>query len=240
MDLSQVKLNKTEWDSIEIPLRPEELRVVKLLMSGYTDLWIKINHNTSLACYLRLSDTIDGLHDYLFHEYFEKTIRSFDPTLLPTTRKVKMRKGDLMKINLNKADDLDVFNVYESKLLELMRNICKCHAERKDFHVDYFTLYNLRKNFVPRMNTHVLSCLDTLLERHADTITVNKLVLDAHNVIEKNKMLIHNEDTTLYSHQRDIFQKLQNPTMKERLVKYMDAQSTHKTTEAEFITNPSK
>ena len=65
MDLSQVKLNKTEWDSIEIPLRPEELRVVKLIMDGYNDLWIRTNHNTSIASYLRLPSTIDGLDDHL-------------------------------------------------------------------------------------------------------------------------------------------------------------------------------
>ena len=210
MDLSQVKLNKTEWDSIEIPLRTEEIRVIKLLMSGYTDLWIKNNHNTSLATYLRISDSIDGLDDYLFQEYFEKTVRSIDPTLIPVTRKVKMRKGDTMKINLNKADNIEIFNVYESKLLELIRSICECHTQRKEFHIHYFTLYNLRKNFVPRMNIHVIKCIDTILERHADSIEIKKLVLDAHNVIEKNKMLIHNEDTNLYSHQRDIFQKLQN------------------------------
>lgn len=235
MDFSQVKLNKTEWDSIEIPLRPEEIRVIKLIMSGYTDLWIKTNHNKSLATHIRISETIDGLDDYLFQEYFEKTVRSFDPTLLPNIRKVKMKKGDLMKINLNKADNIAVFNVYETKLLELMRSICECHTENKEFHIDYFTLYNLRKNFVPRLNTHILRCIDIILERHADSIEIQKLVLDAHNVIEKNKMLIHNEDTTLYSHQRDIFQILQNPNMKERLAEYLDAESTYKLTEAEFI-----
>ena len=235
MDLTQVKLNKTEWDSIEIPLRPEELRIVKLIMSGYTDLWIKTNHNTSLASYLRLSNTIDGLDDYLFQEYFEKTVQTIDPTLLPTVRKVKLRKGDLMKINLNKADNLAIFNVYETKLLELIRNICKSHAERKEFHVDYFTLHSLRQNLVTGMNIYVINCIDTLLERHADKVSITKLVMDAHNVIEKNKMLIHNEDTTLYSHQRDIFQKLQNPDMTTRVATYMEAHSTYKTAQEAFI-----
>ena len=159
MDFSQVKLNKTEWDSIEIPLRPEEIRVINLIMSGYTDLWIKTNHNKSLATHINLSDTIDGLDDYLFQEYFENTVRSIDPTLLPNIRKVKMKKGDLMKINLNKADNILVFNIYETKLLELIRNICECHTKNKEFHIDYFTLYNLRKNFVPRINTQVLRCM---------------------------------------------------------------------------------
>jgi hypothetical protein len=235
MDLSQVRLNKTEWDSIEIPLRSEETRVVRLIMAGYDDLWIRTNHNTSIASYLRLPATIDGLDDHLFKEYFEKTVRSIDPGLAPNVRAVKLRKGDLMKINLNKADDLAVFDVYESKLLELVRSICKSHAAHRPFHIDYFTLYNLRRNLVPRMNEHVVACIDTILARHAEVVTVNALVLDAHNVIEKNKMLIHNEDTTLYSHQRDIFQKLQNPGMVGRIASYLEAQSTRKTTEEEFI-----
>jgi hypothetical protein len=235
MDLSQVRLNKTEWDSIEIPLRPEELRVVKLIMDGYNDLWIRTNHNTSIASYLRLPSTIDGLDDHLFKEYFEKTVRSIDPTLVPNVRSVKLRKGDLMKINLNKADDLAMFNVYESKLLELVRSICKSHAEHRPFHIDYFTLYTLRQNLVPRMNESVIACIDTVLDRHAEAVTISSLVLDAHNVIEKNKMLIHNEDTTLYSHQRDIFQRLQNHEMTDRTASYLEAQKTLKTAEEDFV-----
>jgi hypothetical protein len=235
MDLSQVKLNKTEWDSIEIPLRPDELRVIKLIMDGYNDLWIRTNHNTSIASYLRLPSTIDGLDDHLFKEYFEKTVRAIDPSLVPNVRAVKLRKGDLMKINLNKADNLVMFNVYESKLLELVRSICKSHADHRPFHIDYFTLYTLRRNLVSRMNDRVVACIDTVLDRHANAVTVSALVLDAHNVIEKNKMLIHNEDTTLYSHQRDIFQKLQNPDMEERVATYLAAQATLKTVEEGFV-----
>ena len=231
MDLSQRKLNKTEWDSIEIPLRQEELAVVKLIMDGYSDLWIRTNRNTSLASYLRLPSNIDGLDDYLFKEYFEKTVRSIEPSLIPSVRAVKLRKGDMMKINLNKADDLTLFDVYETKLLELVRSICKSYTARQPFHIDYFTLYNLRRNLVERMNTHVVACVDTILERHSSDVAIKTLVLDAHNVIEKNKMLIHNEDTALYSHQRDIFQKLQNPDMKKRFDEYLDAQTTLKTAE---------
>ena len=45
MDLNQIRLNKTEWDSIEIPIREEEMRVVKMIMAGYSDLNIKTNRN---------------------------------------------------------------------------------------------------------------------------------------------------------------------------------------------------
>ena len=235
MDLSQVKLNKTEWDSIEIPLRPEELTVVKLIMSGYSNLQIKTNHNISLVSYLRLPDTIDGLDDYLFKEYFENTVRDIDPNLLPELRNIKMRKGDIMKINLNKADNITMFNVYESKLLELIKNIYKLNSESRHFHVDYFTLYTLRRNLVPHINKHILDCTDKILQRYEDIVTIDQLVLDAHHVIEKNKMLMYNEDTTLYSHQRDIFQKLQNPFKEKRINDYLDAKSTVEEAQEELI-----
>ena len=234
MDLSQVKLNKTEWDSIEIPLRVEEQRVIDLIMKGYNDLSIRTNHNTSLATYLRLSSTIEGLDDYLFKEYFEKTVRDIDPTLIPNIRAIKLRKGDMMKINLNKADNLTMFDVYETKLLELVRSIYTSHQSHKPFHIDYFTLHNLRRNLVPRLNSCVLSCIDEVLSKYANSVTVRDLVLDAHNVIEKNKMLIHNEDTTLYSHQRDIFQKLRNPDLAERATKYLEAQTNLLTAKETF------
>ena len=43
MDLNQRKLIKSEWDSIEIPVSPDEIEVLKLITKGYHDVNLKIN-----------------------------------------------------------------------------------------------------------------------------------------------------------------------------------------------------
>ncbi len=48
MDLRQRKLNKSEWDSIEISVSDSELSVLKLIMSGYHDVMTRINKNNSI------------------------------------------------------------------------------------------------------------------------------------------------------------------------------------------------
>ena len=43
MDLKQIKLSKSEWDSIEIPVASQEKEVLDLIIKGYSDVNIKIN-----------------------------------------------------------------------------------------------------------------------------------------------------------------------------------------------------
>ena len=41
MDLTQRKLNKSEWDSIEIPVSQSEQKILKLIIEGFNDVNIK-------------------------------------------------------------------------------------------------------------------------------------------------------------------------------------------------------
>ena len=223
MDLTQSRLNKTEWTSIEIPINDTERRVIDLITAGYADLNIRRNANQSIASHLRMPTDITDLDDYLFKEYFEKHVRAIDPFLVPCLGTTKMRNTDKMKLDLNKPDRIASANVYEHKLIDLMQSICVAHNANRPFHVDYFTLYVLRRNCVNRINVHILKCVDTVLGRHEEVVTPTSVVLDAHNALEKNHMLMHNEDTTLYSHQRDIFHCLRNPKYDERKASYVPA-----------------
>jgi hypothetical protein len=48
MDLKQRKLNKSEWDSIEISVSKPEIDILDMIMKGYHDVNIRINNNNSL------------------------------------------------------------------------------------------------------------------------------------------------------------------------------------------------
>ena len=62
MDLNQRKLNKSEWDSIEIPVSKSEKDILNLIMLGFHDVNIRINNNRTqifilAEFYLRLKFT---------------------------------------------------------------------------------------------------------------------------------------------------------------------------------------
>jgi hypothetical protein len=222
MDLNQVKLNKTEWDSIEIPVKEQEMNILKLIIDGYHNIDIRTNHNNSLASYLHMPET-KGIDDYLFNEYFKTKIENIDKTLLPIIGDIKIKKSEMMKIKLNKSNDICISNVYENKLITVMESLYKLKNDNRPFHVVYFTLHTLCKNKVHRINQHILNCVDIVLHINEDAVSCKDLVIDAHNVIEKNHMLMQNEDTHLYTHQKDIFRVLQNPNMEEKQEKYKTA-----------------
>jgi hypothetical protein len=54
MDLKQRKLNKAEWESIEVPVSETEKEILKLICSGYGDVNVRINRNLSLFTLLKV------------------------------------------------------------------------------------------------------------------------------------------------------------------------------------------
>lgn len=220
MDLTQLKLNKTEWDSIEIPIPEKEKEILKLILDGYDDTNIKRNHNLSLASFLRMSST-PNLDDYLYKEYFESVIQQIDPALAPVVNTKKMKKSEIMKINLNRPADITMCNVYENKLIALMRTIVSAIGRGEPIHVAYFTLYKLTKNTISRINTHIHNCTSTVLARYADEVQLTELIYDAYNVLETNKTIMENEDMALYTHQKMIFSELRNPAFSDQAATFV-------------------
>ena len=76
MDLKQVKLSKSEWDSIEIPVSDKEKEVLSLITKGYTDVNIKINRTDSLFTYLKIEFNGE-IEEFLFSKYFGDKIKGF-------------------------------------------------------------------------------------------------------------------------------------------------------------------
>ena len=220
MDLSQVKLNKTEWDSIEIPVNDKEKSILKMIIDGYDDINIRRNSNQSMASYLRMTN-ISNIDDYIYKEYFEKTVSDIDNTLVCKVSTKKLKKADLMRLNLNKVENIHKYGVFESKLLDFVKNIVTSARKNNPFHVPYFTLHKFMTLCVPHVNKYVSECVTTILQTYEPNVTMRQLVMDAANVLEKNHDLTSNEDITLYSHQKDIFRALRNPAYKDNNDSYL-------------------
>ena len=52
MDLNQRKLNKSEWNSIEVPISGKEIEVLNMIIQGYSNTNIRINNNNSIFTFL--------------------------------------------------------------------------------------------------------------------------------------------------------------------------------------------
>jgi hypothetical protein len=67
MDLKQRKLNKSEWDSIEIPVSKSEIDILNLIVAGFHDVNIRVNNNKSLFAYLKIDPMIKSKSSYIIN-----------------------------------------------------------------------------------------------------------------------------------------------------------------------------
>lgn len=213
MDLSQVKLNKTEWDSIESPVSENERFILNMIVDGYSNIDIKSNQNKSIISFLGIEST-NGIDEHIYNEYFKKTIKNIDDSLVETVDSKKLKKADLMRFNLNRRDAMREGNVYEDKLIDLIREIVILSSKSKPYHRPYFILYKLMKYNIPRVNTMIVKCANTVLQKYEKDMLVDT-VYDAKTIFETNKQIVDNEDVKLFSHQKDIFRITQNPEFQD-------------------------
>ena len=64
MDLKQRKLNKSEWNSIEVPVSKSEIDILNMIVKGYHDVNIRINNNSSIFTFLKIEYT-EKMEDFI-------------------------------------------------------------------------------------------------------------------------------------------------------------------------------
>ena len=173
MDLKQRKLNKSEWNSIEISVSPSEIDILNMIIKGYHDVNIKINKNNSLFSYFKIEFS-EKMENYLFHKYFrertellEKSIKKYNPEYKPMkiSNDIKLNSAD--KVRLDRFDEktLPVNEIYETILVENMEKILsnKIGGNIKMFNYHYFTLYKLIRNNINKLNSHIKILSDIVL-----------------------------------------------------------------------------
>ena len=94
MDLTQNKLSKSEWESIEKKVSEPEEKILKLIVDGYDNVNIRYNETQSLTSYIQFDSNIE-MDYFLFKRYFEQM---------------------MMSVITKYAGDNEVFSKYECKL----------------------------------------------------------------------------------------------------------------------------
>jgi len=237
MDLQQRKLNKSEWDSIEISVSSEEMNVLNMIMQGYHDVNVKINNNNSIFTFLKIEYS-NKMEDYLYNKYLRQRGDIIEEELKKISTEYKFIKLDsdakinsADKVRLERFDDssLKKNDIYEFLLLDHIEKIfeSKKLGNKKKFHYHYFTLYKLIRNNIVRLNRNIIELTNRVLNMFESNIEKNSIIQNAVDFIEKNENLLKYDDLTLYEHQKNIFTICKSP--RPKLVLYMAPTGTGKT-----------
>ena len=237
MDLKQRKLNKSEWDSIEISVSKAEIDILNMIIKGFSDVNVKINNNNSLFTFLKI-DYSEKIEDYLFNKYMrtssdriEKDIKICDPEYKNMKLSGILRLNSADKIRVERFDEESIKDndIYEFVLLEHIENLVKNKVLKnaKLFNFHYYTIYVLIRNNIARLNRHVKYLANLVLDKFEEDMNKLTIIENAVEFIEKNKSLLKYSDLTLYEHQKDIFTVCKSP--KPKLVLYMAPTGTGKT-----------
>ena len=130
MDLLQRKLTKAEWESIELPISTNELRIIDLIKAGYADVNLKRNHTLSLLKYMKilLNSAIDR---YVYIHYLQAKLleigKKYD--LFIDTIEMgnhAMKKADIFRFaNTDKHLETNKSTIYEYIILDLLEKMYK-------------------------------------------------------------------------------------------------------------------
>ena len=256
MDLEQRKLNKSEWESIEIPVSQHENDVLKLIINGYSDVNIKFNNSKSIFTFLKIEYS-EKMEDYLFTKFFGQQISDLlklyklsDKIKVIINPKIQINGADRIRLENTNCDSMIDNDIYEFVLLEHVEKIVTLnHAinntgiisanekkEKREKALEtnknmmlfhYFTLYKLNKNSIQKINRHILYIVNTILEIFEESVNMSSIIENAVDFIEKNKVLLKYSDLTLYEHQKEIFTAIKDP--RPKLILYIAPTGTGKT-----------
>jgi hypothetical protein len=229
MDLNQRKLNKSEWESIEVPVTDEEKNILTLICNGYHDVNIKYNKHISLFGYLKVEFS-PLMEDYLYYNYFLDKINqmnTYTDYVHDIKANPKIKKADLIRIQRNNVEKImNNVDIYEYLLLEIISKILS-NKSTNNWYIHYFTLYKLKLMSIQMLNRHVMNYVEFILKKMESEINMIDLIKDSVEFIEKNKLLLKYADLTLYEHQRELFTSCKNTYPK--LILYIAPTGTGKT-----------
>ena len=135
MDLTQRKLNKSEWESIEVPVSQSEQKILKLIIEGFNDVNIKSNDQKSLISFLKI-DYNDKMEDYLFNKYFRgiiiDLIKKYSVNYIDISSissDLKIKSADKIRLEKNNSETINKDEIYEFILINHLEKIIQSKCE---------------------------------------------------------------------------------------------------------------
>ena len=230
MDIvSQIKLSKSEWDSIEVPVSEQEKTILELIVAGYHSVDIKVNKSVSLFTFLKIEFS-EKMEDYLYNVYLRaavlELIKEYKITYIKidVDPKIQIKSADKIRLERNDATKL---KENDFVLIATLKKVFCYRLDKELFTLHLFTLYKLMRNNVTKVNRHLVAIANKVLLQHRDDLDLYSVVVNAVKYIEKNPSLLKYADMTLYEHQKQIFTTFKS--LQPKLVFYIAPTGTGKT-----------
>ena len=213
MDLAQRKLSKEEWDSLEVPVSQDELRILKLIQDGYDDVNIVYNDTLSLINFIKISEGgTEEHHRFLYDEYIKtpfdnltkKCKLKMSKTEKKKKKKTKLKKADIIRIqNTDKKIKAIRDKIFEFVILDTLEAFLSTKKDAKNKH--FYTLIQLMKFNVSNFNTIFAKKIKEITSEAMNDFSKGKFIKHAYDYIERNNQLVKYRDIKLYTHQKDLF-----------------------------------
>jgi len=242
MDLTQTKLTKAEWDSVERPIAASERDILQLIIDGYDDPQVARNDTPALLTFLKVSPS-PKMIDYLYARYLKPEVDALATKYaLPGLKSKavgaapKIKAADLIRIDKNSAASLKENTIFEyvllghaAKLLKYFKKGASDSAAADQFAHHYFTLRKLLDVRLAHVNRHVTTACEFVLDARESAVSVLDIIRLAPNLIEKNVELLRYADMKLYDHQKQIFNICKTARGEPKLILYAAPTGTGKT-----------
>ena len=238
MDLKQTKLTKTEWNNTEVPVSPDEMRVLHLIRDGYHDVNTRSNINQSMFQIVKIEVTPEN-EAHLYQCYFEKDIKSTIKkygdaivTYVPALAQIKPpKKVDTIRLqNMDATIETKRETIFEYVLLDLSRSILKSIANKTSkYALALYTAIQLKKCTIPHVNKYVSEFVEKVIQIANEMTSIASVIHRAYDFIEKNPTLLKYEDATLFQHQKQLFTIFKQKPTTPKLVLYIAPTGTGKT-----------
>ena len=235
MDLAQRKLSKEEWDSLEVPVSQDELRILKLIQDGYDDVNIVYNDTLSLINFIKISEGgTEEHHRFLYDEYiktpFDNLTKKYKLKMSKTEKKkkkkTKLKKADIIRIqNTDKKIKAIRDKIFEFVILDTLEAFLSTKKDAKNKH--FYTLIQLMKFNVSNFNTIFAKKIKEITSEAMNDFSKGKFIKHAYDYIERNNQLVKYRDIKLYTHKKDLFARCKQKGAK--MILYQAPTGTGKT-----------
>jgi hypothetical protein len=238
MDLTQRKLSRSEWNSIEKPVSTDELRVIRLIHSGYDNVNIKRNTTLTIIQHLKVVDS-DELDLFIFTRYIQKQLigaikyaRNCPITYFAVPEgNCNIRKSDLIRIS-NTDTQLEEMkkHLFEFVLINILKTTLKSREKQEgDWVIGFFTLQTLLKYNITSSNRLLQAKLTLIVRLLTEETDMKQLLYRSAELIERNPLLLRYADEELYDHQKRLFTLFKHSKGRPQLVLYIAPTGTGKT-----------
>lgn len=214
--LNQTKLSRSEWESIEIPVTESEKIILHMIQDGYSKVDILINSSNNMISFTKMQPTAE-IHAFLFNMYFREITSEYIEKLKPLwepfgsfkvdTKILKKIKGaDAIRIQtVDKRIQTNREKIYEFDCMDLGKLILKNFVKKIEFRTELYTLIEWRKASICHTNPHVLELIDLIIAFGKNAVSIESVVSNSYELIEKNGRLYKYENKTLFPHQKELF-----------------------------------